>query len=565
MPSSLLLAIAAIPLFACYIYLTSPTKKQPSNALPSFFFPAVTYHGRQIPSSARNAFTVPVLCLCTDIGALQDGALDLPLRVLHHGGDPKSKIVGLRSKYYLGHGNAPFRTKLEDLMGRHGVAKEDIGRAWMTTMPSFLGLEGTNPLTNWYIYSKAKEGEEGRLKWLILEVHNSFEESCAYVLDLDSPLRHEPAKGYDLGFTFSRTFHTSPFNNRLGFYRLDILDPFPPGYSQIPNFVPKFKVFVRVLTPDKVMKLNVTLVSGPATPPVRLGQGWKSVWGMLKVLWKWPGTLLLVQVRTYWQAYILNYRKKLALYPRPEPGCPFTGNGFNPHPGDTGIDYGLQRKPVSSGKRGVVKAIQECMVKRAEELGVRLEVVYEHGPKPLLAGSSASKEVLSIRTADPLFFTNLMTSPTPQHFLFLTFERLTVVSNEPLFIRMFAPPEQARADYISRWASSIRQRYFAYLYSHSNLSPPPSVPSLSALPPHFTDSPLFPTGARRAVLQRVLKAFVVAKLVERVFALVGFTFVQGQEPWTVWDRAVRRANGEVGVDVVDEDEQIGSVRLTEPM
>ncbi|ODN92747.1 hypothetical protein L198_05541 [Cryptococcus wingfieldii CBS 7118] len=556
----LLLVIAAIPLFAGYIYLTTPTKKQPPNALPSFFFPAVTYHGRQIPSSARNAFSIPVLCLCADIEALQDGALDLPLRVLHHGGDPKKKVVGLRSKYYLGHGNAPFRVKLEELMARHGVAKEDIGRAWMTTMPSFLGLEGTNPMTNWYIYSKAKDGEEGLLKWLILEVHNSFEESCAYVLGLDSPLRQEPNKGYDLAFTLPRTFHTSPFNNRSGYYRLDILDPFPAGYSKIPNFVPKFKVFVRVLTPDKVMKLNVTLVSGPL-PPARLGEGWESAWGMLKVLRKWPGTLLLVQVRTYWQAYILNYRKKLALYPRPEPGCPFTGNGFNPHPGDTGIDYGLQRKPMSSGKRGVTKAIQELMVKRAEQLGIRLEVVFEHGPQPLLAGSG--DEVLSIHTADPTFFTNLMAAPSPQHFLFLMFERLTVVSNEALFIRMFGPPDQAQSDYISRWTRSIRQRYFTYLYSNSSTQPPSSIPALSTLAPHFTDSSLLSTGARRAVLQRVLKAFIVARLVERVFALVGFTFVQGQEPWLIWDRAVRRANGEVGVDVVEEDEKIGSVRLTD--
>jgi DUF1365 family protein len=47
----------------------------------------------------------------------------------------------------------------------------DMAQMWLVTMPSFIGFEGINPLSVWYIYSEKRE-----LTCVILEVHNTFGE-----------------------------------------------------------------------------------------------------------------------------------------------------------------------------------------------------------------------------------------------------------------------------------------------------------------------------------------------------------------------------------------------------
>lgn len=172
--SSWLIGVTILPvsLLALTSYLS--TRKRPTlspESLPSALIPSYTSHARLLPSPAKHAFSYPLLYLGVDIDNLESGVLDLPGRFLTYGGSPWSKVLGVRSDNYLTPGPGSLRQKLDKLLIEYGVEKEDIGRAWMVSMPSYLGFEGINPLTVWFVYSAQRE-----LSCVILEVHNTFGE-----------------------------------------------------------------------------------------------------------------------------------------------------------------------------------------------------------------------------------------------------------------------------------------------------------------------------------------------------------------------------------------------------
>jgi DUF1365 family protein len=167
-------------------------------ALPSILAPAYTTHARLLPTPSKHAFSYPLLYIGVDVDALEAGELDLGYRRFKYGG-VAGRLLGLRSRAYLTPDLTPslgmgeedkgqvegsrrqvdkgtgrsLRQKVEDLLREYGLASEQVGRIWMLTMPSFLGFEGINPLTVWYIYQSDGSRE---LLAVILEVHNTFGE-----------------------------------------------------------------------------------------------------------------------------------------------------------------------------------------------------------------------------------------------------------------------------------------------------------------------------------------------------------------------------------------------------
>lgn len=366
----------------------------------------------------------------------------------------------------------------------------------------------------------------------------------------------DTAFSYDFGFTIPRSFHVSPFNSRDGYYRVDIINPFPVGHAKIPGFVPNFKVFSRMLSSDNQIKFMATLISGPS-PPLRLERGMKSVANVLWALTKWPGTLFLVRARTNWQAYVLHYRKNLALYPRPEPINSFSADLFNPTEKDEqGVGVPLQRSPITSIEEKAQEVVCKWATGRAEELGVRLKIEFEDGRDKVELGHQG-KETLNIRTADSDFFNDLLITPSPQHFLALAHERYTAVSDPLLFEHFFSAPIAPQADWISRSTNAIRGRYFVHLYSYSRFPPPPSIPPIAGQLFHFSDSSFLSFWDRFAVLRAVFWTWYGHNELEWIFGFLRGAFVPGQEDWTVWDRAMRRSWGED----VDAAEVLGTISL----
>lgn len=161
---------------AAYFLLTSrrsPELDADADALTSVLIPAYTSHSRSLPKQSKHAFSYPLLYLGVDVDALESGALKLPGRIVRYGGQPITKLLGLRSDGYLDPGpeGLGLRAKVERLLDTRGIPRNSIGRIWLVTMPSCFGFEGINPLSTWFVYDK-----ERRFLCVILEVHNTFGE-----------------------------------------------------------------------------------------------------------------------------------------------------------------------------------------------------------------------------------------------------------------------------------------------------------------------------------------------------------------------------------------------------
>ena len=164
----------------------------------------VVTHARLLPAPAAHAFSYPTLALFVPLDALEAGGLELARGWLFGysgsatgtgagSGGKAWRVTGLRAGAYLfpdgdrggvageRKGQEPIakgiKAKLRELLGECGHDGERLGGVWMLTMPSYMGYEGINPLTVYYCYVPAAEGEEGgeggereRLGWVVLEV-----------------------------------------------------------------------------------------------------------------------------------------------------------------------------------------------------------------------------------------------------------------------------------------------------------------------------------------------------------------------------------------------------------
>lgn len=174
-----------------------------------------------------------------DLDHAQSGGIDLPSRFFRVGSAPWTSVLGLQQEHYLTISSKDsddteksqrppsWRQKLLTLLHAHGVDQKAVGRIWLVTMPSYLGIAGINPLSVYFCYSseavttvqavndtnpatavqeaneedwvdlgttnklrthsKDQEGtfSEGRkLLCVVLEVHNTFEERLVHTQDM---------------------------------------------------------------------------------------------------------------------------------------------------------------------------------------------------------------------------------------------------------------------------------------------------------------------------------------------------------------------------------------------
>jgi len=389
----------------------------------------------------------------------------------------------------------------------------------------------------------------------------------AYVLKTGSEHAVTPNEGYDLAWVFPRTFHVSPFNSRNGFYRLDILNPFPTSSQRAENnrqTLPQMKVFLRLLTPDKTVKLTAVVASHPTHQAIPLHPDYALP--ILFALLRWPFTLVLSTPRILYHAYILQWAKKLAMFPRPEPRMKGQDGVWNPPQNyEDGVGTRMDICEEGTTERWLRGVIVRWAEKRAEETGLGLKVNFRdgrpsveiptsgkvHGEKEaevsdedsdteLVNLESDTEEksagVITITTSDPSFFVNLVTAPTPAHYLTLAPELLTSVSHSRLFTTFFAPKPLPRPDYVHRKAASVRRDIFRWGISHSAITPPPDLYVHSDA--HFTDS--IAQGDRAWLAWVVYTAHLANWAEEAVMWKIRAKYVEGGEPWKVWERALRR-------------------------
>jgi hypothetical protein len=304
-----------------------------------------------------------------------------------------------------------------------------------------------------------------------------------------------------------------------------------------------------------------------------------------------------------YQAYKLHYERKLAVYPRPEPKYVGAEKEWNPpesevvslNPdqigleqdahGGQGIGAGIGWQEESGGERSARRIISAWCAQRAEETGTSLEIEFHDRRTTLRFPSSGEverikaydsdtgktadegKETLVIQTADPKFFTDLLVSPTPTHWLVLAPELLTSVSSSHVFTEFFSATSLASGtgstdtsmSAVDRWIYNRQRQYLFFLYTDCLIAPAPHLVNYSLQ--HFTKR--LSLASKLRVYMLIWLHTFTEMLEERIMSALGAKFVEGREPWKIYERALRRLDREQIEDTGKVAEQdLGSVLLS---
>ena len=269
-----------------------------------------------------------------------------------------------------------------------------------------------------------------------------------------------------------------------------------------------------------------------------------------------------------YQAYRLHYEKQLAVYPRPEPSSEAAKEAWNAPQDDVeGLGLPIAWQTPGWSEKTARRIVQSYCHSRVETTGIDLHIDFLDQRENLILSSarSSSKQVCTVKTADPKFFSNLIIAPSPGHFVILGPELLTTVDHPELFIELMTVPETfpSNQSVIGQWTSTIRQRFFLFFMAHSYL---PATPDLWPIDnQHFIE--VDSLSDRLRILAIVYLAYLADIAEGRIMGMLGASFVEGREPWKLWERALRRQwrdQGSIlGSDdwtVIDKDD-LGSIRI----
>ena len=367
---------------------------------------------------------------------------------------------------------------------------------------------------------------------------------------------------YEHQWTFPRAFHVSPFNDRTGFYRVALSDPLRSSSSPLPHLPPNPQLAIKIvtLTSEGEKKLYASL-AGPSVPlqPSNL----------IGALCRYPLSLLLTTPRILYQAMLLHYGRRLDVFPRPDPyvatGEEDEGELSNPVEAG-GKGGGVQWQEEGSfevlAKEKVVSFLEQRVRQLEHDEARRIEVILRPADKtrsPIeISPSSAVKESLIISYLTPLFFSDLLASPSIPLALALgsKTERRWQTSNDELFLKLFSSPPPSSPVSLSlsiRLMRYLRLSAFRWSLSFSPSSALP--PSAESIPPHPLDGP----STSLALVWALWTHFFYIRLGYWIFRATGARFVTGTEPWEEWSRWASREEYEASPETEMGKKQFGSV------
>lgn len=292
------------------------TQRIDDQVLPPLMITSRTTHSRLFPK--KHAFSYSYLYVGVPVGT--QGKINRLLSV----DTQQPAWFHVDSADYLerGHADQTLAAKLKSYLHTQGVTDRDYAFAYLATAPRFLGYS-FNPVSFWYLYDS-----DTKLKYMILEVNNTFDERRIYLLrgstkasdELDqqppaatsSNVRaSSPQKPRLFTEMWPKDFHVSPFNSREGSYSLKALDPLAAyesaGHVRIDNTI--------VLRSSKGHAKIVARVFSEGEPKHP-----SSVSALETALfiaqWFWVG--LATFPRIVYEAGRLFFRRKLHVWYRPE-------------------------------------------------------------------------------------------------------------------------------------------------------------------------------------------------------------------------------------------------------
>ncbi|KAF2485269.1 hypothetical protein BDY17DRAFT_241670, partial [Neohortaea acidophila] len=265
-----------------------------------------TAHSRTFPQ--RHAFTYTYLFVGVPVGV--KGPVGKALSI---DGRNRSWFHVSASDYLFRSGRKlDLADKLKSYLHTQGVTDRDYAFAYLVTAPRFLGYS-FNPVSFWYLYDA-----DTVLKYMILEVNNTFDERRMYLLGADGSAEGangssggKKSNGRTFTDTWEKDFHVSPFNSRQGSYSLRALDPLAAyeetGHVRIDNKI--------VLRSSKESPKIVAHVWSEGEPKEAASIGTLELARFIASWW-WVG--LATFPRIVWEAQKLFFRRKLNVWFRPE-------------------------------------------------------------------------------------------------------------------------------------------------------------------------------------------------------------------------------------------------------
>ncbi|TFK48257.1 DUF1365-domain-containing protein [Heliocybe sulcata] len=510
-------------LFSSYVRPCGDRKERPT----AYILTNKVMHARLLPVPSAHAFTYPTLSLLLPLKSLEDNRLDSGGGWIFGYGGLYGRLTGLRPSAYLIDNGQDGRTiwqKLTQILSERHHDASRLDDAWMMTMPSFLGYEGINPLTLYYCYDVA-----GQLWLIVLEVHNTFGERHVYVLGVGIN-EETPDTGFDHQWTFGRHFHVSPFNDRLGFYTASFTVPsHPPGKS---SGEPSPRPLVRIN-----YHISSESPSGPAPGPLKLTAAIRPISSTPFTTSRWllsiassPLRLFLTFPRILYQAWILHYKKKLDVYPRPEPkpvGEDWSSIGIPK--GDQG---GIGWQHEGALEAYCRRRLETFLTARVNEVNIAVTLIPAN---PSLAPSHFSPTKkdcpqLKIYYMSPRFFAMLFTCPSPAHTTWLgATEGIFSTSDGGLFLDLFQIPHP------ESWSLNETPSPSQYLRVAR-------IPAeFKWMYPHVHALEYYASRTRRVANFLVLCMLIMVDcLEESLFGILRARFVPGTEPWNAWKRALYR-------------------------
>lgn len=202
-------------------------------------------------------------------------------------GHNRVRPLALHDRDYLHHGKEGLRDKVLRALRESGVDLAPARIVLITALRQFHYI--FNPASFFYCYDASD-----RLACVLVQVNNTFGETHLYVL----------ASGGEQGsLGAGKAFHVSPFFPRRGRYEFTFSEPGEELAVSITYF----------LDEQPALKASFTGVAQPMT-----GRN------LARMLIRHPLRAVLTTPRIVAQAARLYFRRKLAVYPKPEPASPMT-------------------------------------------------------------------------------------------------------------------------------------------------------------------------------------------------------------------------------------------------
>ncbi|RKP37235.1 hypothetical protein BJ085DRAFT_31464 [Dimargaris cristalligena] len=329
-----------------------------------------------------------------------------------------------------------FLVKLRHQLRQHGFANvDDINHAELVTTPRFLGY-AFNPVSFHFCYRRSVLAGDLRLsnpspeiqqtlRFIVLEVNNTFGEKHLYIHELPVDSSTPPAQGSKKpkgtscttgSFTTDRLFHVSPFNNRLGQYRISTCFDSPAYLAICITFFDQLNADRKFQLHDANDNANVPDMLANDDGRYRkfmasvTGHGYRlDGWSLLYILVGYPLTAFFTMPRIVYQAARLAYSRCLPVYPKPEP-MPQSIGALAPTP----FEYRaiLVVMDILSKMTAVRKPRSSAVAFTPTQIRIRLPCAQHHWLH-IPPTSPEPTRTLTVECTSYRFFVDLLTSADP--------------------------------------------------------------------------------------------------------------------------------------------------------